>query len=72
MLADDAVRVVLDRAGLALQVAVEKFAKRPLANETDAGAVLLFRIGRPISAAMRRTSALGSSPTGNSVLANCA
>ena len=37
VLADGAPLVVLDRTGLAGDIAVQKFTERPLANEADAG-----------------------------------
>ena len=42
--ADRASALVFDRAGLMAQVAVEELAKRPLADEADAGGVLLLRV----------------------------
>src|SRR5687768_4850332 len=37
-----------DFAWIVRQVAVEKFPKRPFADKTDAGAVLLGEIGQPV------------------------
>src|SRR5206468_7729670 len=45
--ADDAAAFVLDRAGLVAEVAVEELAERPLADEADAGGVLLRRHRQP-------------------------
>src|SRR4051812_24196295 len=47
VLADDAAALVLDRAGLLLDVAVEEFAEGPLADEADAGGVFLLRVRQP-------------------------
>ena len=46
MLADDAAVVALDRAWGFGNVAVEEFAKRPLANKADAGRIFLLGIGQ--------------------------
>ena len=46
MLADHAAVVALDRPRCFGNVAIEKFAERPLANEADAGRVFLAGIGQ--------------------------
>src|SRR5262245_30999600 len=45
--ADDAAAVVFDCTRRVTEVAIEKLAKRPLANEADAGGVLLLRVRQP-------------------------
>ena len=47
VLAQLAAALVLDRAGLVGEVAVQELAEGPLADEADAGRVLLLRIGQP-------------------------
>ena len=47
MLADGAALARLDGAGARLQVAAQKFAKGPLADEANAGGVFLFGVGQP-------------------------
>jgi hypothetical protein len=46
MLADAAAAVVDDVARLLAEVAVQELAERPLADEADAGGVLLLGIGQ--------------------------
>ncbi len=46
MLADGLAFRRLDRAGLGRQVAVEEVAERPLADEADAGGILLLGVGQ--------------------------
>ena len=43
---DRATAVVFDRTGLVTQVAVEELAKRPFADEADAGGVFFLRVGQ--------------------------
>src|SRR3569832_125843 len=45
-LADHPALLVLDRAGLLADVAIEEFAERPLSDEADAGRILLLRVGQ--------------------------
>jgi hypothetical protein len=44
VLADRAATVVLDRTRLVREIAVQELAERPLADEADAGRVLLLRV----------------------------
>jgi hypothetical protein len=67
-----AAAVVLDRPGRVGEVAVEELAERPLADEADAGRVLLPRVRQADLGGDPRTSVFASSPTGNSVRASCA
>ncbi|MNT59228.1 hypothetical protein D3C72_1967210 [compost metagenome] len=46
MLGQGAAPVVLNGAGRVADVAVQKFTKRPLADEADAGGILLLGIGQ--------------------------
>src|SRR5206468_7804484 len=46
VLADRAAARVLDRPRLLADVAVQELAERPLADEADAGGVLLLRVGQ--------------------------
>src|SRR6185369_9456212 len=46
MLGDHTAALVLDRPRLLRDIAVEELAERPLANEADAGGILLFRVGQ--------------------------
>ena len=69
---DYAAAVIFDRAGLVTQVAIEELAKRPLADEADAGGVFLLRVGQAGSRPRARARAVFlSSPTGNSVRDSC-
>ena len=67
VLADHAAAVVLDRPGRVGEVAVEELAKRPLADEADAGRVLLRRVRQADLGGDAPHLGLASSPTGNSV-----
>jgi len=44
--AEQAAAVVADRAGRVAQIARQELAERPLADEADAGGVLLLRVGQ--------------------------
>lgn len=71
VLTDGASFVVLDGAGFLCNVAVQNSRNGRSPMKQMPVESFFLALGKPISAAMRRTSVLSSSPTGNRVFESC-